>query len=162
MHCLKRGLNKKHPFVNIPCMVMSLSSLIILISLQVWVIFILLRSHYHASTSTPSIGFISLVLGSWKEGNKPKFHPWIHNKWNLPPNWFLYYSDYKIFISGISKGFKVICTNAFSNSASAVNFLNRNLKFCLKDISPKYTWAEELHYLHQVFAKIQLWNNSFW
>ena len=76
-------------------------------------IFIPLRSHYHASTSTPSIGFISLVLGSWKEGNKPKFHPWIHNKWNLPPNWFCILVIIKISSPGFQRVSKLYAKMRF-------------------------------------------------
>ena len=142
------------------CLCMVMSSLII--SLQVWVKFVLFRSEYHASISTKSIGFMSLVHRSEKERCKTHFilESIIKNKTFLPIGFCI-----KVIMNILSQGFQRVsklCTNAFSNSASAVNFLNRNLKFCLKDISPKYTWAEELHYLQQVFAKIQLWNNFFW
>ena len=118
--------------------------------------FVLFRSQYHASISTKSIGFMSLVLRSEKERCKTHFilEFIIKIKTFLSIDFCI-----KVIMNILSQGFQRVsklCTNAFSNSASAVNFLNRNLKFCLKDISPKYTLAEELHYLHQVFANIQL------
>ena len=88
------------------CLCMVMSSLII--SLQVWVKLVLFRSQYHASISTKSIGFMSLVLRSEKERCKTKFYPWTHNK-KMKPSfqlvsvlkwlWSFYLKDFKGFPS---------------------------------------------------------------